>query len=509
MNGTFDDGLPSASSDVGERLLQLEREGLVVDRRPGLGHLAQALAEDVALGPAFDRGDAVGRAHRRAVVELQAVAQREGVGQAVGADLVLVDHLRLDVELRVGREQHVVDHVAMVAGDVGRGPDRVEAAQVGLGHELQDLALREHRAGEDHAGGQGKAERQALQGSGVEGSKISAHGVRPQVGSSTRMSSAAQGCAACRREIARAVPHGVDRGRFDDCSLPPTMGQTGGWVHRGTYRDDRIRSAAARRPRRRGLRRVAARRSRGGGPMKIVAARMNHETNTFSPVPTPLASFGPDGPTFGAAALAQGRGTRTGLGAFIEAAAGARRDDRRSPATPPRTRAAASTTPPSRRWPAPSSTPCGRGCDLILLDLHGAMTTEVVRRRRRRAAAARARRRADDAARRRARPARQHQPGDDRPRRPRSSASRPTRTSTCTRPARTSPGSPSTGSTAAPASGTGLGAAAAAVAHAAQRHRRRGDAARGRARAGRWRPPDCRRRASSPASRSPTSPRPA
>lgn len=30
--------------------------------------------------------------------------------------------------------------------------------------------------------------------------------------------------------------------------------------------------------------------------MKIVAARLNHETNTFSPVPTPLASFGPDGP---------------------------------------------------------------------------------------------------------------------------------------------------------------------------------------------------------------------
>ena len=37
--------------------------------------------------------------------------------------------------------------------------------------------------------------------------------------------------------------------------------------------------------------------------MKIVAARLNHETNTFSPVATPLASFGPDGPAFGAAAL--------------------------------------------------------------------------------------------------------------------------------------------------------------------------------------------------------------
>ena len=26
--------------------------------------------------------------------------------------------------------------------------------------------------------------------------------------------------------------------------------------------------------------------------MKILIARMNHETNTFSPVPTPLAAFG-------------------------------------------------------------------------------------------------------------------------------------------------------------------------------------------------------------------------
>ena len=54
--------------------------------------------------------------------------------------------------------------------------------------------------------------------------------------------------------------------------------------------------------------------------MRIVAARLNHETNTFSPVPTPLSAFGPDGPTFAAQALAQATGTRTGLGAFIDLA---------------------------------------------------------------------------------------------------------------------------------------------------------------------------------------------
>ena len=109
--------------------------------------------------------------------------------------------------------------------------------------------------------------------------------------------------------------------------------------------------------------------------MKIVAARLNHETNTFSPVATPLAAFGPDGPTFGAAALAQARGTRTGLGAFIAAAAA------RGASL---TVAVNATANPSGRVHdeaferlAQSIVDAVReGCDLILLDLHGAMATQ-------------------------------------------------------------------------------------------------------------------------------------
>ena len=109
--------------------------------------------------------------------------------------------------------------------------------------------------------------------------------------------------------------------------------------------------------------------------MNIVAARMNHETNTFSPVPTPLASFGPDGPTFGAQALAQARGSRTGLGAFIAAAEA--RGDRL-------TVAVTATANPSGRVDdvafermATSIVDAARdGCDLVLLDLHGAMATQ-------------------------------------------------------------------------------------------------------------------------------------
>lgn len=108
--------------------------------------------------------------------------------------------------------------------------------------------------------------------------------------------------------------------------------------------------------------------------MKIVAARLNHETNTFSPVPTPLAAFGPDGPAFGPAAFEQGRGTRTGLGAFIAAAEA--RGDRIEVAVN------ATANPSGPVDDAAYETLAGAivdaaaaGCDLILLDLHGAMVT--------------------------------------------------------------------------------------------------------------------------------------
>jgi microcystin degradation protein MlrC len=116
--------------------------------------------------------------------------------------------------------------------------------------------------------------------------------------------------------------------------------------------------------------------------MRVVLARMNHETNTFSPVPTPIEAFGPDGPTFGAAALAEARGTRTGLGAFIDACE-ARGCDLRV--------AVNATANPSgpvdddafERMSTAIVDAVARaaedgGCDAILLDLHGAMVTRGI-----------------------------------------------------------------------------------------------------------------------------------
>jgi microcystin degradation protein MlrC len=111
--------------------------------------------------------------------------------------------------------------------------------------------------------------------------------------------------------------------------------------------------------------------------MKVVTARLNHETNTFSPVPTPLAAFGPDGPTFGAAAYAQAKGTRTGLGAFIDAA------EARGAQLAVAVNGTAN--PSGRVDDAAYERLAGAivaavrdGCDAILLDLHGAMVTQSI-----------------------------------------------------------------------------------------------------------------------------------
>ena len=110
--------------------------------------------------------------------------------------------------------------------------------------------------------------------------------------------------------------------------------------------------------------------------MKLVIAQMKHETNTYSPVPTPLARFGIGGalPPEGAAAVAAYRGTGSALAAFIDLAE----------------QAGASYRVPiaASAWPsgpvhdeafehivARICAAVAEGCDAVLLDLHGAMVT--------------------------------------------------------------------------------------------------------------------------------------
>ncbi|MDR5784886.1 M81 family metallopeptidase [Caballeronia sp. LZ065] len=108
--------------------------------------------------------------------------------------------------------------------------------------------------------------------------------------------------------------------------------------------------------------------------MKILIARMNHETNTFSPVPTPLEAFGRDGPCFDAEAYRENAGMRTAMSAFIDAA----EREQAEIVTP----ISASANPSGRVGAAAydaiwqSIVDAAEGCDLVMLDLHGAMVAE-------------------------------------------------------------------------------------------------------------------------------------
>ena len=55
--------------------------------------------------------------------------------------LFLKDKLGLGAEFRIHAVEAVIDHVPVVAGDVRRRPDRIEAGEVRLGHMLQHAVL--------------------------------------------------------------------------------------------------------------------------------------------------------------------------------------------------------------------------------------------------------------------------------------------------------------------------------------------------------------------------------
>src|SRR6185436_5101530 len=111
--------------------------------------------------------------------------------------------------------------------------------------------------------------------------------------------------------------------------------------------------------------------------MRVVIAMMKHETNTFSPVPTPLARFarGRATPYYGDEVLDAFRGTGTGIAAFIDIAL--------------RHGAEIVTPIAAHAWPSGrvdddafehmAGKICAvveEGCDAILLELHGTMVTK-------------------------------------------------------------------------------------------------------------------------------------
>src|SRR5271166_2691594 len=111
--------------------------------------------------------------------------------------------------------------------------------------------------------------------------------------------------------------------------------------------------------------------------MRLLIAMMKHETNTFSPVPTPLARFGNGpGPLYGEAAGRAYRGTGTGLGAYLELAVqqGAEIVLPIAAAAPPS--GPVEDTAYAEITDRICAAAAKGGFDGIMLDLHGAMVTQ-------------------------------------------------------------------------------------------------------------------------------------
>ena len=112
--------------------------------------------------------------------------------------------------------------------------------------------------------------------------------------------------------------------------------------------------------------------------MRFVAAMMKHETNTFSPLPTLLSSFGRtgghDGPLVGAEVIEAYAGTNNPLAAFLDLA----REEGAEVLTPIAAEAWPSGPVADDAFEAIANTICESvvvGCDALMLDLHGAMVT--------------------------------------------------------------------------------------------------------------------------------------
>jgi microcystin degradation protein MlrC len=110
--------------------------------------------------------------------------------------------------------------------------------------------------------------------------------------------------------------------------------------------------------------------------MKLVVAMMMHETNTFSPLPTPIESFGRRGALRGPQAIAEAAGTNTPLGGFVDLA----REIGAEFTVP----MAANANPSGLVTEAAFEEMAGAiveavaaGCDGVMLALHGAMVTEA------------------------------------------------------------------------------------------------------------------------------------
>ncbi|BDB27004.1 M81 family metallopeptidase [Cupriavidus sp. P-10] len=113
--------------------------------------------------------------------------------------------------------------------------------------------------------------------------------------------------------------------------------------------------------------------------MRFVIALMRHETNTFSPIPTPLSAFSrgssTDGPLYGDDAVRACQGTNSAAAAFMDLVV-AQGDEFVMPLMANAVPSGVVTREAFESMSATIVEAVREGCDAVMLDLHGAMVAE-------------------------------------------------------------------------------------------------------------------------------------
>ena len=130
MNGTFEEGFPSPSTDEASWLFELYQKCLGVLDLEVCDEGHQFLTGGILRCPPLDRRDTIVCCDRLAIVRSRP-SRSTNVYISLSADTSYrVDHLRFDFASRIRREQCIVDHIAVIAHDVGSRPDRIEDLEI-------------------------------------------------------------------------------------------------------------------------------------------------------------------------------------------------------------------------------------------------------------------------------------------------------------------------------------------------------------------------------------------
>ena len=128
---------PHGQRQKGKGPLQPKPKPPVIQHRKLIHRGPKHLAKTIPRRPTPDRRHAIRRPHRLIIMKSQARTQGEIPLPPLSRNLPALSHLRPHLAGQIHRGDIVIHHHAVIAGDHGRGPDRIQRGQIGLRYHPQ------------------------------------------------------------------------------------------------------------------------------------------------------------------------------------------------------------------------------------------------------------------------------------------------------------------------------------------------------------------------------------